>query len=131
MSDQLHHGRCVCGRIQCHIANDPIWIGHCHCQSCRRNTGAALATFVGVAEEKYFVDRGEPASYESSPGVRRRFCGDCGTPLTYASDRFPGEVHLYISTLDEPDWFPPSFHVFCGEKIGWFETSDDLPRHLV
>ncbi len=26
---------------------------HCHCQSCRRNTGSALATFVGFASEGF------------------------------------------------------------------------------
>jgi hypothetical protein len=53
----------------------------------------------------------------------------CGTPLSYRADRFPGEVHLYLSTLDEPDRFEPQFHVFSAEKIAWFDTDDSLPRH--
>lgn len=67
--------------------------------------------------------------FESSPGVRRRFCAGCGNPLSYEADKFPGEIHLYISTLDEPEQYSPQFHVFFSERIPWFDTVDELPRH--
>jgi hypothetical protein len=110
------------------FAEPPVWCGYCHCESCRRNTGAVVATFVGVDAER-FERTGPVASYASSPGVIRDFCSVCGTPLSYRADRFPGEVHLYLSTLDEPDRFEPQFHVFSAEKIAWFDTDDSLPRH--
>ena len=129
MSATKVEGRCLCGDVRFQVEGAPIWVGHCHCQSCRRNTGAAVATFVGFAPEQVTYTAGERQMYESSPGVRRRFCGKCGTPLSYEADRFPGEIHLYISTLDEPDRFIPEFHVFYAERIPWFEIADDLPRH--
>ncbi len=93
-------GRCLCGAVQFQAAGEPEWIGHCHCQSCRRNTGAAVATFVGFARDQVTYSAGERQIFESSPGVRRGFCAKCGTPLTYEADVIPGEIHLYISSLD-------------------------------
>lgn len=128
MSHATGTGHCLCGQVRFSFAEPPLWCGYCHCESCRRNTGAVVATFVGVDSE-HFECSGPVANYHSSPGVRRDFCSVCGTPLTYRADRFPGEVHVYISTVDEPHRFKPTFHVFHAEKIPWFETDDQLPRH--
>lgn len=122
-------GRCLCGAIRFHVIGDPIWVGHCHCDSCRRNTGSAVATFIGVQAGQVSYTQGERQFYESSVGVRRGFCGKCGTPLTYEAERFPGEVHLYLCTLNEPEKFLPEFHVFYSERVPWFEVVDDLPRY--
>jgi hypothetical protein len=121
-------GRCLCGAVRFAAAGKPLWVAHCHCESCRRNTGCALVTFVGFAESGFTLLEGTPQAYNSSPGVTRRFCGRCGTPLTYQADRFPGEVHVYVCTLDDPEAFVPRGHVHVGEKVSWLETADDLPR---
>ena len=129
MEENKATGRCLCGRIKYQTDAPPRWIGHCHCESCRRQTGAAVATFVGYAEGDVEFVEGTRAMYDSSPGVRRGFCAACGTPLSYEADRFPGEVHLYVSTLDHPERFVPQFHVYYGEKIPWLEVRDALPRY--
>lgn len=129
MADALYSGRCLCGGLRYTVNRPPLWIGHCHCESCRRNTGSAMASFVGVAADAFIVTHGSLSAYESSPGVRRSFCPRCGTPLTYESQRFPGEVHVYLGTLDDPNQFRPEFHVHCAERIPWFEVRDALPRY--
>ena len=45
---------------------------------------------------------GRPREYPSSPGVRRSFCGRCGTPLTYWHVERPAEVDVTIASLDAP-----------------------------
>lgn len=122
-------GRCLCGNLQFEVRGRRLWVAHCHCASCRRNTGSAVATFVGYRKEQLTYTRGERKLYASSPGVRRGFCADCGTPMTYEADRFPGEVHLYVSTFDDPGEFRPQLHVFFAERIPWLELEDDLPRY--
>lgn len=130
MSDQQRHtGRCLCGAVRFEAEGAPLWVGHCHCASCRRHTASALATFVGVAAERFRWSAGEPGGYASSPGVTRRFCRDCGTPLTYESARWPGEVHILIGAMDASEAFVPQFHVFTAEKLPWLELADGLPRH--
>ena len=49
--------------------------------------------------------------------------------MSYDADKFPDETHLYVGTLDDPERFVPTFHVFYAEHISWFDTADDLPRH--
>ncbi len=123
------NGRCLCGNLQFAVRGKRLWVAHCHCDSCRHNTGSAVATFVGYNKEQLTYTRGERKFYESSPGVRRGFCADCGTPMTYEADRCPEEVHLYVSTLDEPGAYRPQLHVFFAERIPWMDLNDDLPRY--
>ena len=129
MSGAEHQGGCLCGAVRFAFAEPPLWLAHCHCASCRRNTGAAVATFVGVARDRYRLLSGTPAVYVSSPGVKRSFCGRCGTPLTYEAERFADEVHINIGALDEPGRFPPTFHVHVAEQLPWLRLADHLPRY--
>ena len=59
-------------------------------------------------------------------GVSRSFCGECGTPLAYEAEHYPGEIHIYVSVFDEPDAFPPKAHVHFAEKISWLHMDEDL-----
>jgi len=129
MTVSTTQGGCLCGAVRFRLEDAPIWVGHCHCESCRRNTGSLIATFVGFKQTQITYTQGERRIYVSSPGVRRGFCGECGTPLSYEADKFPDEIHLYICTLDDPERFIPQFHVFYAEHVSWFEVADDLPRH--
>ena len=123
-------GGCLCGAVRFEAAGLPITTNYCHCHSCRRQTGAPVAGFATYACDRFTWLTAEPATYRSSPEVIRRFCGRCGTPLTYeASDR-PAEIDIAIGTFDAPDQLPPpSHHGFFGERIAWFDTRDELPRH--
>ncbi len=122
------HGSCLCQKVRFRATGKPRWVAHCHCQSCRRNTGSLVATFVGYAIDQVEFVSGQRQFYESSPNVQRGFCANCGTPLSYEADRFPGEIHLYICTLDEPDAFEASAHVYASERVAWFDCHDALPR---
>lgn len=127
MKEKTSSGECLCGRVRFKAAGSPLWVSHCHCNSCRRSTGAPVTTFVGYNKDDVTF-YGQRTFYASSPGVRRGFCADCGTPLTYESDRCDAEVHFYISVMDLPDKFIPDRHVFYGERLSWLELNDGLPR---
>ncbi len=126
--EQVTTGGCLCGAVR-YAARGPVkWTGYCHCHSCRHATGAPVAAFAGFDEENFSYTKGEPKVFESSPGVWRSFCGRCGTPLTYRATRFAGEVHIHTGTLDDPQGFAPRSHVFCAERISWFDTTDNEKR---
>jgi len=122
-------GRCACGSIAYEFEGKPKWVAHCHCESCRRATSSAFATFVGVKLDQFQYLQGEPTMYESSPGVQRYFCGKCGSPMAYTATKNPGEVHLYAGTLVVPDAVAPQAHVHVGEQLSWAEVHDELPRY--
>jgi hypothetical protein len=73
--------------------------------------------------------KGDRKIYNSSPGVGRGFCDQCGTPLTWegkAEGRLAFSIH--ISTLDNPDDYVPDRHWYHELGIAWFEVADDLPH---
>ena len=121
-------GHCLCGNIRFKFSGEPDLTYHCHCESCRRTTSSPMTTWIFVPLTAFnFVD-GKPRQYESSPGVRRGFCGDCGSPLTYQNEAHPDEIHLYAASLANPTDVHPSRHIFVAEQLDWFEVHDDLPR---
>jgi hypothetical protein len=122
-------GRCLCGETTYQYDGEPTLIVHCHCESCRRQTSSPVTTFVIVPKASLRFTRGEPKEYASSPGVRRGFCGTCGAPIHYRTDRRPDVIDLYACTLDDVASLAPQCHVHANEQLPWFEMLDDLPRY--
>jgi len=122
-------GGCRCGAIRYLAEGDPLWVAHCHCESCRRATGTALVTYAGYAHSQVTFTEGRPAGYASSPGVVRSFCATCGTPIAYQGDRWSEEIHLLLCTLDDPESLEPQGHVYVAEQLRWLKLADGLPRH--
>ena len=77
----VRNGRCLCGAVRFEYREPANWVGHCHCESCRRNTSSPYTTFVGVPRDAFRFTGIEPSAYTSSPGVRRLFCPRCGAPV--------------------------------------------------
>ncbi len=71
----------------------------------------------------------EPEVYASSLGIRRSFCGNCGTSLAYEDDKLPGEIYLTVGAFDEPEKFEPQRHSWFSRKLSWLHLEDDAPRH--
>ena len=84
-----------------------------------------------MSRDRFRYTSGAPKYYQSSPDVKRAFCGNCGSQLTYEPDQLPDEVHIYAASLDEPMDVDPSRHVFVEEQLPWFEVQDQLPRYGV
>ncbi|MGF1610769.1 MAG: GFA family protein [Kiloniellales bacterium] len=122
-------GGCLCGAVRYAVRGRPTWIAHCHCRSCRRQTGSAVAPFVGISRAQLTWLGETPRSHQSSPGVTRSFCPHCGTPIAYETEQRPEDVDLHLGTLDEPERFPPRFHVHDAERIAWLHIEDGLPRY--
>jgi hypothetical protein len=123
-------GRCLCGEVR-YCAGPLLYPATlCHCASCRRASGAhALGWFtVRVADLAWTGT--EPRRYASSPGVLRTFCGRCGGPLTYQSDKRPDEVDITIGTLDAPAGTAPADHIYMEDAVPWDRPADGLPQFM-
>ena len=123
-----HEGGCMCGDIRYVVHGDPDWSAHCHCRSCQKATGAAFTTWIGVKTKNFKVTRGKIRIRESSPGVERGFCGQCGTSLTYVAEAgWPGQVGILAPTLDDPGVARPDVHVNVENQLPWVKLNDGLP----
>ncbi len=129
-SDRVFEGSCACGGVR-YRAEGPLGeVVHCHCTDCRKRHGAAFATHVGVARERFRFVRGEDliAIYQTSSGTRRSFCRKCGSKLTSDADSWQ-EIYLAAGTLDTPLDAPTQMHIFVSSRAAWYEITDDHPRH--
>jgi hypothetical protein len=121
-------GHCLCGKVRYRAIAAPIWVGYCHCPSCRRATGSVIAPYAGYRPQDLVFEGEAPARYASSPDVVRQFCGTCGTPISYESPRWPDQIHLLLGSAEHLEGLKPQGHAYCEYQVPWFEVADSLPR---
>lgn len=121
-------GQCFCGEVRYEVSG-PLWHATlCHCNSCRRASGAPSVAWVTLHRSDFRITRGTPKSFRSSEHATRSFCAACGTPLTFCSDLLPDEIDVTIASLDEAERIAPEDHTWVSSKLGWVEISDRLPQ---
>jgi hypothetical protein len=121
-------GRCQCAAVAWRLDGAVTFISHCHCSICRRIHGAAFGSFAhGPASDFHWV-RGETsiARYESSPGIFRAFCRNCGSQVPVIER---DQVCIPAGGIDGDPGARPSRHIFVGSKAPWYEIADSLPQH--
>jgi hypothetical protein len=121
-------GRCHCGAIQFEIPDQAVHSAICHCDDCRRQSGAPMMAWAMVPADKVAID-GEPKVYASSENGRRSFCGACGTGLffTNAVLKQMGMMQVRIAALDEPNALAPKIQVQTAERVRWMTSAHELP----
>jgi hypothetical protein len=116
---QSSEGGCLCGLVRYRITGEPSSSSLCHCFTCRRATGAPTVAWLTVERDQFAILLGSPRTFESSPGVLRRFCGGCGTALTYENTKNPLTIDITTLSLDDPNRFPPDDEVWLEHKVSW------------
>jgi len=129
MTSDFNEGGCFCGNVRYRVHGQPLGRTHCHCLSCRRAAGAPTVAWAIFAADGFAFIAGNPRSFRSSPHIERAFCGDCGTPVVYRSDRRPDVVDITTATLDDAHSFPPEREIWTGEKLAWQRINDTLPQY--
>ena len=112
-------GGCLCGAVRFRANGAPRWIGWCHCQSCRRHSGAPVSVFVAFARADVQATGGAMTRFQSSPGTRRGFCATCGSTLTCEGDARPDELHIHVGAFDDAAGLAPTFHIYAEERLPW------------
>lgn len=116
--EEIRRGGCHCGAVRYAAHGSPGFVSNCHCQDCRKATGAPFSTWVGFDTEQVSW-QGERAIHHSSPTVSRGFCAKCGTPLSYSGKQWSDQTHLLIGTFDQVEGLTPTDDTFAADKLDW------------
>lgn len=114
-------GGCQCGAVRFSAAA----LGRasiCHCRMCQKAFGNLCGPLVTATGLNW--TRGALKHFQSSNKVRRGFCADCGTPLTY---EYEGGVEVAIAAFDQAADIEPVIQLAVESRLPWFDKLAALP----
>ena len=125
----MHQGSCLCGAVSFRINDALAPIQICHCGQCRKAQGGAFASNIPVTQSAFELLTGSEQlrAFESSPGKRRVFCGQCGSPIYSQTEKLPGVLRIRAGTLDGELSSRPEAHYHVDSKANWWDINDGLP----
>ena len=115
-------GDCQCGAVRFRGAT----FGRssiCHCRMCQKAFGGFFGALVTVHDLEW--TRGAPKIFASSNKVKRGFCAECGTPLSY--DTGSGTIEIAVGAFDKPEVVPPTLQVNPPDKLAFYDGLCSLP----
>lgn len=119
-------GGCFCGAIEVSVAGEPVAMGYCHCDSCRRWSAGPVNAFTLWKPDAVTVVKGEEhlGSYNKTPGSLRTWCRNCGGHVLTEHPEM-GLTDIYAAVI--PDFpFTPGVHVNYQEHV--LSVKDGLPK---
>ena len=121
-------GGCLCGSIRYRLVEQPLGTTLCHCEDCRRASGApAVAwTFCKVGSIQW--TKGMPKVVHFA-GRERSFCGECGTPLMFFDPSIPHLFEVSTNSLDDPLPFEPQDQCWMDDALPWHSRLEKLPLY--
>ena len=125
---ESYNGSCLCTSVQYSIESDVVATANCHCNTCKKSTGAAFETVTVARAKSFKLKSGEKQlkAYEISDKAVKHFCGVCGTPIYNTHESFPGLYMIFVGSLDEPCRLPPATNFFCERMLPWVNTIAEL-----
>lgn len=130
MSGNTLTGGCLCGAVRYEVSGDPVVAAHCHCEDCRKTTGAGHATiaaFPGAAVKITGKLKAFRIKADSGMMVSRSFCPECGSWISGAPESAPGVVFITVATLDNPEALAPQMRFYDKRRISWDAVDPALP----
>lgn len=119
---KARNGSCLCGSVRLVATGEPEGVAACHCDSCRKHTGAPVAVYADYRSDQVAFPGAQPAIFRSSPGVQRGFCATCGSTIFYQGSNLPHMIHLHIGLFDEPASFQPQVEEAVGQRLPWIHV---------
>jgi hypothetical protein len=121
-------GGCLCGKVRYEVAGPLVDADHCHCSMCRRQHGAAFATYAGFnpGDFRWIAGEDHIKVYETLAGAGWCFCSECGSSL--AGTREGRITTITLGTVAGDPSIKPDSHIFVDSKAQWHEITDDFPQ---
>lgn len=121
-------GRCYCGALRIRTSVPAQVVAYCHCDDCRRVTGAPVAAFAAFAPDEIDIQPAWPDPVEINAGVKRWFCPTCGSAMAAWFSYLPDQIYVPIGVLDQIDELAPELHCHADNMPRWLHLDDGLMR---
>ena len=122
-------GGCLCGAVRYEAEGPFRSVSVCHCRSCRLASGSPIVSWFVLPRSRFRWLEGAPRLFASSPPVRRGFCEQCGTQLTYQHVDAPDDIEVTTLSLDEPGRVPPTREIWLSERVSWVPVNPLLEHY--
>ena len=116
-------GGCQCGAMRFKVTGELGGASICHCRMCQKAFGGFFGPLVSAKKGSLTWTRGELSHFQSSNAVKRGFCKNCGTPLTF--EHMNG-VELAIGAFDDPLDIAPTSQLAIDKAVPYFPQLHDL-----
>jgi hypothetical protein len=112
-------GGCHCGAVRYRITARPLAVNACHCDDCKRLSGATFGLYLHVDKAALEISGGPRDTFRRTGGSGNQIsierCAACGTRMWHLPDVAPDLVILCAGTLDDPSWAIPTSHIFIEQ----------------
>jgi len=112
----LRTGGCLCGAVRYEINLDGSETNNCHCRDCQKNSGGAFMPFTSVDRGQFRWISAPKGEGKASEIAVRRFCADCGTPMTWEGQDYPDRISISTGTLDDTSGIEISVEIFTRSR---------------
>lgn len=135
MSDgRSYSGSCFCGAVEVEVRGEPVAMGYCHCDSCRRWSAGPINAFTLWKPDAVRITAGEDhlGSYSKTPSSVRKWCRQCGGHVLTDHPAM-GVTDVYAAVIEGFE-FAPGVHVHYQESVLPIDDSlaklRDLPKEM-
>ena len=122
-------GSCLCGQLHYHGDVEIMGAANCHCDDCRKASGAAYLTNVFVKEDGLTIE-GQQMQYmhksDRGSDMTKINCAECGSPVFGRNSAREGVVVLRAGSLDQKELIEPGMTVYASQKIPSTPVNENL-----
>ena len=110
-----YHGSCLCGAVRYRVNARPLTITACHCDACKKMSGATNLLVFTVPKDGFEYLSGEFLRYRRTAASGNQsdvvHCATCGTRLWHEPQAF-AVMAVTAGTLDDPSWVVPASEIW-------------------
>ena len=102
MESHSYSGSCFCGAVQLTVSGEPVAMGYCHCDSCRRWSAGPVNAFTLWKPDALRITKGADkiGTYNKTPRSYRKWCKSCGGHI-YTEHPEMGLIDVYAAVIPE------------------------------
>lgn len=116
-------GSCLCGGVRYHLGGEAREVVNCFCEQCRKTSGHHVAA-TRVDKQNLTVESDDTLCwYESSPGVKRGFCGRCGGSLFWDNQQ-NNQISVMAGTLNLPTGLVTTQNIHEQDASDYFKIPE-------